>query len=71
MLLPPHELELLFRLHRALMFFVNQRLKVIPDNVATPEAFASLSPNVRIKVRDALLANVELIESFEIGRAHV
>ena len=41
MLLPPHELELFFRLHQALMFFVNERLKVTPDKVASPEEFAS------------------------------
>jgi Domain of unknown function (DUF6398) len=64
MLLPPHELELFFRLHRALMFFVNQRLKVLPDKLASPEDFAALSPGVRLKVRDALTANLELIESF-------
>lgn len=64
MLLAPHELELCFRLHRTLMFFVNQRLKVIPDNIATPEAFAALSPQVRLKVRDALLEHLDLIESF-------
>src|SRR5438552_3965126 len=64
MLLPPHELELLFKLHRALMFFVNQRLKVIPDKLATPEEFAAMSPEIRVKVRDALNANVDLIESF-------
>ncbi|MEQ1906359.1 MAG: DUF6398 domain-containing protein, partial [Pirellulaceae bacterium] len=64
MLLPPHELELFFKLHRALMFFVNQRLKVIPERIATPEEFAALSPEVRLKVRDALNANLDLIESF-------
>src|SRR2546430_2291031 len=64
MLLSPHELELFFELHRALMFFVNQRLKVIPDELATPEEFAALSPEVRVKVRDALNANLDLIESF-------
>ena len=64
MLLPPHELELFFKLHRALMFFVNQRLKVIPNKVATPDEFAALSPEVRLKVRDALNANLDLIESF-------
>ncbi len=64
MLLPPHELELFFKLHRALMFFVNQRLKVIPDKIASPEEFAALSPQVRLKVRDALNANLALIESF-------
>ena len=64
MLLPPHELEQFFKLHRTLMFFVNQRLQVIPDQIKTPEEFAALSPEVRIKVRDALNANLELIESF-------
>jgi hypothetical protein len=46
------------------MFFVNQRLKVIPNEIATPEEFAALSPEVRLKVRDALNANLDLIESF-------
>ena len=64
MLLPPHELEQFFRLHRAIMFFVNQRLQVIPDRITTPEKFAALSPAVRVKVRDALSANLDLIESF-------
>ena len=64
MLLPPHELELFFKLHRAVMFFVNQRLKVIPDKLANADAFAALSPQVRLKVRDALNANLDLIETF-------
>ena len=64
MLLPPHELELFFRLHRALLFFVNQRLTVIPDTLASPEEFAALPPGVRLKVRDTLHANLDLIESF-------
>jgi Domain of unknown function (DUF6398) len=64
MLLEPLDVELFFRLHQTLMFFVNQRLKVIPDKLATPEEFAALSPNVRLKVRDALNANLDLIESF-------
>jgi hypothetical protein len=64
MLLPPHELELFFKLHRALMFFVNQRLKVIPTKVGSPEEFADQSPEVRLKVRDSLNANLDLIESF-------
>lgn len=64
MLLEPHDVELFFRLHRSLMFFVNQRLKVVPDDIASPDAFAALSPQVRLKVRDALNENVDLIESF-------
>lgn len=64
MLLESHEVELFFRLHRELMFFVNQRLKVIPNKVATPEEFAALSPEMRFKVREALNDNLGLIESF-------
>ncbi|MGH7136516.1 MAG: DUF6398 domain-containing protein [Pirellulales bacterium] len=64
MLLPPNDLELFFRLHRALMLFVNQRLTVIPDQPATPEEFARLPPEARLKVRVALNARLELIESF-------
>ena len=41
MLLESHELELFFKLHRALMFFVNERLNAIPDKIATPEALAA------------------------------
>ncbi|HQU47181.1 MAG TPA: DUF6398 domain-containing protein [Pirellulales bacterium] len=64
MLLEPHDVELFFRLHRALMSFVNQRLKVIPDRITTPDEFAALPPEVRLKVRDALNGHVDLIESF-------
>src|SRR5437762_2834340 len=64
MLLEPQDVELFFRLHRTLMFFVNQRLKVIPKRLDSPEEFAALPPEVRLKVRDAFLASVDLIESF-------
>jgi hypothetical protein len=43
---------------------VNQRLKVIPDTLASPDEFAALSPGVRLQVRDALNANLPLIEAF-------
>jgi len=64
MLLEPQDVELFFKLQRTLMFFVNQRLKVIPADLASPEAFAALSPEVRVKIRAALNANVDLIEAF-------
>jgi hypothetical protein len=63
MLLSPQDAELFFRLHRTLMFFVNQRLQVAPA-VASPEAFARLSPEVRLQVRDALLKHTDLIQAF-------
>ena len=46
------------------MFFVNDQLRVIPDTVSTPEHFSELSPEIRVKVRDALVENVGLIEAF-------
>jgi Domain of unknown function (DUF6398) len=64
MLVEPQDVALFFRLHWTLMFFVNQHLKVIPDNPAGPEEFAALSPEVRLKVRDALNGKLDLIESF-------
>src|SRR5262245_37547297 len=72
MLLTPEDAELFFKLHRALMFFVNQRLQVLPDDVASPEAFSSLSPEVRLKVRDAFLGHTDLIQQFvEENPAHL
>src|SRR5207249_9988679 len=64
MLLEPQDVELFFKLHRSLMFFVNQRLQVVPDDLTSADAFAALSSQVRPKVRDALNANLDLIESF-------
>lgn len=53
-----------FRLHRALMFFVNQRLGLIPDDLSGPDDYAELPPEIQVKIRDAFLANTHLIESF-------
>lgn len=46
------------------MFFVNQRLRAIPDDPSTPEQFSSLPPQVRLKVRDAWLNQTDLIDAF-------
>jgi hypothetical protein len=64
MLLSPEDAALFFKLHRALMFFVNQRLRVIPGNLASPEDFAALAPEARLKVRDAFLKHTDLMQSF-------
>src|SRR3954462_10117936 len=58
------DVDLFFRLHRSLMFFVNERLKVIDKKVATPEAYSGLPPETRIKVHKALLEHMELIDAF-------
>jgi hypothetical protein len=64
MLLECHDLAQFFRLHRTLMFYVNKRLNVVADDLATPEEFASLPPEARLKVRDAFVAHLDLIDSF-------
>jgi hypothetical protein len=64
MLLTPPDVEQFFKLHRALMFFVNQRLKVVPDDISSPDEFSSLAPEVGLKVRDAFLEHTDLIQSF-------
>ena len=55
MLLEPQDVELFFRLHRTLMFFVNQRLNVIPDDPASPEEFAAQFDKFQAK-KDAIYA---------------
>src|SRR3954452_6155090 len=58
------DVDRFFRLHRGLMFFVNQKLKVIDKKVATPEAYSGLPPETRIKVHKVLLEHMELIDAF-------
>lgn len=64
MLLTPAEAHLFFKLHRALLFFVNERLQVLPDKIASPEEFGQQPPEARFKVRNALVDDIDLIESF-------
>ena len=64
MLLTPKDVGVFFNLQRSLLFFVNQRLQVIPDAPADPDGFSSLPPETRLKVRDALLQHMDLIQSF-------
>jgi hypothetical protein len=64
MLLEPDDAKQFFRLHRTLMFFVNQRLNVIPSKVTTPEEFVDLLQEDGVKLRAALNGKLDLIESF-------
>ena len=70
MLLSPQDAQMFFKLHRMLMFFVNQRLQVLPDPLATPEAFAALSPELRVKVRDPFRDHLDLIDAFAEENPH-
>jgi hypothetical protein len=64
MLLTPRDAELFFKLHRALLFFVGRQLKVIAGDCTAANAFSSLSPEARLKVRDHFLKHTDLIDSF-------
>ena len=64
MLLSPEDVGSLFNLHRSLMFFVNQRVQVLPDRPANPDEYSSLPPSTRLKVHEALLKHLDLIQSF-------
>ncbi len=64
MLLASRDAGLLFKLQRALFFFVNQRLKVVSGNFANLEEFAALPLESAVKVRDAFLQHTNLVHTF-------
>jgi hypothetical protein len=63
MLLTPPEAELFFKLHRALMFFVNQQRHVLPE-IKTADEYSGQPPEARLKVHKAFLDEIDLIEKF-------
>jgi hypothetical protein len=63
MLLSADDAELFFRLHRSLMWFVNDCLRIVPD-IGSPDEFSALPPKTRLEVRNALLDKADLIQSF-------
>ena len=40
------------------MFFVNQGCNVISDHLAAPEDLANYSPQIQVKLREALLSQL-------------
>jgi hypothetical protein len=66
MLIARPEGELFYKLHRALMFFVNQRLHVLADHLASPTDFGRLPPEPRIRVRNAFLEHTDLLQTFVV-----
>src|SRR5581483_6209095 len=64
MLLNYADFQLFHKLHRALLFVVNQRLQVIPDNVSSPDASTSLAPEACLKLQEALATHTDLIQQF-------
>ena len=62
--LPPEDGRLFYKLYSALMFFANERLRVLDEPVADAEAYEALPPEPRAKVRNALHDKPELIDQF-------
>ena len=64
MQLSPQDCRLFYKLHPALMCYVNHKLRTLPDQPADPAEFYALPPEKRVQVRDALHAQPDLIEQF-------
>ena len=64
MQLSPSECRIFYKLHPALMCYVNYRLKTLPDQPGDPAEFYALEAEKRVKVRDALHALPDLIDQF-------
>src|SRR6476469_2653448 len=63
MILDPDDCEQFFKLHKALTLFANRRLK-IANPPAKSEGIVALPPEQRLKVRDALVKHLDLIDAF-------
>ncbi len=63
MLLSQEEVARFYRLKHGLASFVNRSLNVVPG-ARTPEAFAKLSPEARVAVRDQWVADPTLIDRY-------
>lgn len=64
MVLEDHDILEFFRLHTALMFYVNQQCGVLKGNFRTPDEYFQRPMDERIRVHDALLERRELIDAF-------
>jgi hypothetical protein len=64
MTLDSDDCERFFKLHKALTLFVNQRLKVIKPPPGSAKEIVALPSEQRLKVRDALVKHLDLIDAF-------
>ena len=62
--LDPDELRLFYKLYPSLLCFVNQRRVITSTPFTTPEHFGRLPIEERLKLRDALVADIHLIDAF-------
>ncbi len=64
MLLEPHELPEYFLLRHSLLYFVNERRNVLPNAMGSILDFGRLPTEDQHKIREALSANLDLIDAF-------
>jgi len=64
MKLSSSECCLFYKLHAALMCYANSKQEILPDQPGDPRAFYALEAEKRVKVRDALHAQPDLIDQF-------
>src|SRR5262249_14602892 len=64
MILAPGDAERFFKIHKALSLFVNRRLKVAKPPAGSSKRIVALPPAQRLKVRDALIEHLGLIDAF-------
>jgi hypothetical protein len=63
MKLEKEDVDLFYKLHSHLLAFANQRLKILKE-IDSADAMISVAPEEKIKLRDALYKNRELIDEF-------
>jgi hypothetical protein len=64
MILDPDDCERFFKLYKALTLFVGQRLKFIEPPAKSAKVIVALPLEQRVKVRDAFLKHLDLIDAF-------
>jgi hypothetical protein len=64
MRLPPEDGLLFYKLYPALLFYANQKLKVVEEMACGLEPYLAVPGELRLKVRNALHAHRELIDGF-------
>lgn len=58
------EVDLFYKLYAALCSYANSKLKCVLFDFSAPEQYTALPPELRLKVREALYAQPELIDQF-------
>jgi hypothetical protein len=64
MMLVPEDCDLFYKLHKALMLYVNRELKLVEPPSGDPTEIVAIPPHDRAIVRNALISHGDLINDF-------